>query len=113
MIIQSLSEAAETCFMTCYTLEFEGKRVDEFSTLGDIPNLTAHSTFTMLEGNLLEKKTNEQAPYDEKSARIHIRRLRELLSSPKLDSPNSCLLPHFAEISNDGTPKKNGELPLM
>jgi protein TIF31 len=104
VIIQSLGEAAETCFITCYSLEVDGKKIDEFTTLSEIPDLKPHSTFTMLEGTsmpLLLTLTYCTAQYDEKAARLHIKRLREILSSAvKLDAPNTALLPFFSTIDD-------------
>lgn len=101
VIIQSLGEAAQTCYITSYYLQVNGKKVDEYITLSDIADLQPHSTFTMVEDT-----------YDEKSARLHVRRVREiLLSTVRYDAPNSCLLPKFS-YEKDFTPIKDKKTGL-
>lgn len=104
VIMQSLTEATETCYITNFQLEVEGKRVDEYTSLSEIPNLQNNTTFVMVE-----------APYDEKTARIHVKLLREILTSGhKMDQPNACLLPYYTfDELNGKKPSSNSDLPLM
>jgi hypothetical protein len=50
VIMQSLSEATETCYITNFQLEVDDKRVDEYTSLSEVPNLHSNTTFVMVEG---------------------------------------------------------------
>lgn len=70
---QYLFEAKSICYVTSYHLEYEGKKVNDFIDLGSLnvnPNEGHDIVFQMVE-----------APYDDRSARQHVRRLRDLLAT--------------------------------
>ncbi|KAG2377485.1 hypothetical protein C9374_009396 [Naegleria lovaniensis] len=69
-IKQLLAECIETCYMTNYEFKVKGKTLNDFSEIADYPEIVDGVEITM---NAL--------PYDAKSARVHVYRLRELLYS--------------------------------
>ncbi|KAM8960689.1 clustered mitochondria protein homolog [Pelodytes ibericus] len=69
-IIQVLMEHEDSCHRTCFSLQFEGNVLDNFSELKSVDGLK--------EGSLL--KVVEE-PYTIREARIHIRHFRDLLKS--------------------------------
>lgn len=67
---QSIIELPGTFQYTCFHLEFEGKRINDFVELSEVPDLKADSEIVLVED-----------PYTEKEARMHIVRTRELLGA--------------------------------
>jgi len=88
-IKQYLFEAKEICYLTSYHLHLpdDPNPCNDFTELSEIPSLHHDSTFHIV-----------QAPYDERSARLHVRRLRDLLGSSAIDLPGSQSL--FSRISD-------------
>lgn len=67
---QSIIELPGTFQYTCFHLEFNGKRINDFVELSEVPDLKADSEIVLVED-----------PYTEKEARMHIVRTRELLGA--------------------------------
>eukprot|EP00111_Clytia_hemisphaerica_P006162 TCONS_00017832-protein len=67
-IRQIILEKPECCYRTCFSLYLEGTRLDDFMELHDIPGLSDNSVIKVVD-----------EPYSIREARIHIRRLRDLL----------------------------------
>lgn len=67
---QSIVELPSTFQYTCFHLEFNGTRINDFVELSEVPDLQADSEITLVED-----------PYTEKEARMHIVRLRELIGA--------------------------------
>ncbi|KAL2868248.1 translation initiation factor 3 subunit CLU1 [Aspergillus lucknowensis] len=67
---QSIVELPGTFQYTCFHLEFDGNRVNDFVELSEVPGLQADSEIVLVED-----------PYTEKDARLHIVRMRELLGA--------------------------------
>mmetsp|Transcript_6069 Transcript_6069/g.14642 ORF Transcript_6069/g.14642 Transcript_6069/m.14642 type:complete len:1331 (-) Transcript_6069:353-4345(-) len=72
-IRQFLLETPESCYFTCYSLQHEGKPINDFAELAEYPELKEDriNNLKMIPGF-----------YDESSARTHVRRLREILVNP-------------------------------
>eukprot|EP01117_Protostelium_nocturnum_P013348 TRINITY_DN4974_c0_g1_i2.p1 TRINITY_DN4974_c0_g1~~TRINITY_DN4974_c0_g1_i2.p1 ORF type:complete len:1454 (+),score=476.66 TRINITY_DN4974_c0_g1_i2:138-4499(+) len=109
VILQSLSEAAETCYVTCFYLTTGGQiKVNDYTSLCEIPKLGPNTTFIM-----------HLDQYDEKSARQHVKRLHEILSINCVVEDNFCLLPHIGADSSETKPVDtssftgNEPLPLV
>ncbi|XP_046840986.1 clustered mitochondria protein homolog [Xenia sp. Carnegie-2017] len=69
-IRQVILERQESCFRTCVSLYFDGKRLDDFAELHTIDGLKDDCTIKIIE-----------EPYSAREARIHLRRLRDLLNT--------------------------------
>ncbi|KAL4786163.1 clustered mitochondria-domain-containing protein [Aspergillus varians] len=67
---QSIVELPGTFQYTCFHLEFNGNRINDFVELSEVPDLQADSEIVLVED-----------PYTEKDARMHVVRLRELLGA--------------------------------
>ncbi|KAL2827083.1 clustered mitochondria-domain-containing protein [Aspergillus cavernicola] len=67
---QSVVELPGTFQYTCFHLEFNGNRINDFVELSEVPDLQADSEIVLVED-----------PYTEKDARMHVVRLRELLGA--------------------------------
>ncbi|PWY92469.1 hypothetical protein BO70DRAFT_327648 [Aspergillus heteromorphus CBS 117.55] len=67
---QSIVELPSTFQYTCFHLEFNGQRINDFIELSEVPDLTADSEITLVED-----------PYNEKEARMHVVRMRELVGA--------------------------------
>ncbi|CAI7571467.1 unnamed protein product [Penicillium pancosmium] len=67
---QSIVELPGTFQYTCFHLEFNGTRINDFIELSEVPGLQADSEITLVED-----------PYTEKEARMHVVRLRELVGA--------------------------------
>ncbi|KAL5338745.1 clustered mitochondria-domain-containing protein [Aspergillus crustosus] len=67
---QSIVELPSTFQYSCFHLEFNGKRINDFVEISEVPDLQADSELVLVED-----------PYTEKDARMHIVRLRELLGA--------------------------------
>ncbi|PRP74275.1 hypothetical protein PROFUN_12022 [Planoprotostelium fungivorum] len=108
VILQSLSEAANTCHLTCFYLTCDTTRVSDFTALYEVPKLGANSVFVMHEDT-----------YDEKSARVHVKRLREILytndAAGTEDQFTSCLLPCFEDDDEItlSSPDASEDLPMV
>ncbi|KAG8455747.1 hypothetical protein GDO86_001803 [Hymenochirus boettgeri] len=69
-IIQVLMEHEDSCHRTCFSLQFEGNVLDNFSELKSVEGLKEGSVLKVVE-----------EPYTIREARIHIRHFRDLLKS--------------------------------
>ncbi|CAH2295223.1 clustered mitochondria homolog [Pelobates cultripes] len=69
-IIQVLMEHEDSCHRTCFSLQFEGNVLDNFSELRTVEGLKEGSVLKVVE-----------EPYTIREARIHIRHFRDLLKS--------------------------------
>ncbi|KUM60382.1 hypothetical protein ACN42_g6734 [Penicillium freii] len=67
---QSIVELPGTFQYTCFHLEFNGKRINDFVELSEVPDLEADSEIVLVED-----------PYTEKEARMHVVRIRELIGA--------------------------------
>ncbi|KAL4918524.1 clustered mitochondria-domain-containing protein [Aspergillus aurantiobrunneus] len=67
---QSIVELPGTFQYTCFHLEINGNRINDFVELSEVPDLQADSEIILVED-----------PYTEKDARMHVVRLRELLGA--------------------------------
>ncbi|XP_044144840.1 clustered mitochondria protein homolog [Bufo gargarizans] len=69
-IIQVLMEHEDSCHRTCFSLQFDGNVLDNFSELKSVEGLKEGSVLKVVE-----------EPYTIREARIHIRHFRDLLKS--------------------------------
>lgn len=69
-IRQSIIELPDTVQYSCFHLEHNGVRINDFVELSDVPGITPDSELTLVED-----------PYSEKEARIHLLRVRELIGA--------------------------------
>lgn len=69
-IRQVVLDRQESCFRTCVSLYLDGKRLDDFAELHSIEGLKDDSVIKIIEES-----------YSVREARIHLRRLRDLLST--------------------------------
>jgi hypothetical protein len=60
----------EICYKTCFTIQLNGQRLDEFADFASIEGLKEDSTLKLIE-----------EPYTLRDSKVHVRRVRELLSS--------------------------------
>ena len=67
---QSIVETPETFQYTCFHLEHNGERINDFVELSEVKDLKADSEITLVED-----------PYTEKEARMHLVRMRELIGA--------------------------------
>jgi protein TIF31 len=67
---QSIVETPQTFQYSCFHLEHDGKRINDFLELAEVPGLKADSELTLVED-----------PYTEKEARMHVIRVRELIGA--------------------------------
>ncbi|KAF2647167.1 hypothetical protein K491DRAFT_784885 [Lophiostoma macrostomum CBS 122681] len=67
---QSIVETPQTFQYSCFHLEHDGKRINDFIELSEVPGLKADSELTLVED-----------PYTEKEARMHVIRVRELIGA--------------------------------
>ncbi|EDO49938.1 predicted protein, partial [Nematostella vectensis] len=67
---QIVLDRPESCFRTCFALLLDGTRLDDFAELHLIEGLTDNATIKVVE-----------EPYTVREARIHFRRLKDLLST--------------------------------
>eukprot|EP01112_Ceratiomyxa_fruticulosa_P021253 TRINITY_DN7410_c0_g1_i1.p1 TRINITY_DN7410_c0_g1~~TRINITY_DN7410_c0_g1_i1.p1 ORF type:complete len:1364 (+),score=366.09 TRINITY_DN7410_c0_g1_i1:107-4198(+) len=77
-IKQFLIEAPDTCYFTSFDLFLNGKKLNELSQLSEIADLRENSTIEM-----------RFTPYDERSARMHVRRVRDILATSSADISTS------------------------
>ncbi|EWC44027.1 TIF31-like protein [Drechslerella stenobrocha 248] len=106
-IRQSIIELPDTFQYSCFHLEHNGERINDFVELSDVPGITPDSELILVED-----------PYTEKEARIHLLRIRELIgaASSRIDlmaGVNAgCTL--FDSINTDfGEDGKGGRLHAM
>ncbi|GMR42853.1 hypothetical protein PMAYCL1PPCAC_13048 [Pristionchus mayeri] len=71
-IHQVLLEREGTCHRTCYSLQLEGKPLDHFTEIRNVPGLKSGSTLVVVE-----------EPYTLREARIHVRHVRDLSRMPE------------------------------
>ncbi|KAF2198179.1 hypothetical protein GQ43DRAFT_494191 [Delitschia confertaspora ATCC 74209] len=67
---QSIVETPQTFQYSCFHLEHDGQRINDFIELSEVPGLKADSELTLVED-----------PYTEKEARMHVIRVRELIGA--------------------------------
>ncbi|KAF2797972.1 hypothetical protein K505DRAFT_268517 [Melanomma pulvis-pyrius CBS 109.77] len=67
---QSIVETPHTFQYSCFHLEHDGERINDFVELSEVPGLQADSELTLVED-----------PYTEKEARMHVIRIRELIGA--------------------------------
>ncbi|KAE8155993.1 clustered mitochondria protein [Aspergillus tamarii] len=67
---QSIVELPSTFQYTCFHLEFNGSRINDFVELSEVPDLKADSEIVLVED-----------PYTEKESRMHVIRMRELVGA--------------------------------
>jgi protein TIF31 len=67
---QSIVETPDTFQYTCFHLEHNGQRINDYVELSEVEGLKADSEVTLVED-----------PYTEKEARVHIVRIRDLLGA--------------------------------
>lgn len=67
---QSIVETPQTFQYSCFHLEHDGQRINDFIELSEVPGLQADSVLTLVED-----------PYTEKEARMHVMRIRELVGA--------------------------------
>ncbi|KNG86501.1 protein TIF31 [Aspergillus nomiae NRRL 13137] len=67
---QSIVELPSTFQYTCFHLEFNGNRINDFVELSEVPDLKADSEIVLVED-----------PYTEKESRMHVIRMRELVGA--------------------------------
>ncbi|KAF9971512.1 Intracellular distribution of mitochondria [Actinomortierella ambigua] len=75
---QSIVESTETCIHSCFSLAFNGVKLNDFMELGDVEGITPDAELDLVLDN-----------YTEREARIHINRLRDLLAGPSKQSVNA------------------------
>ncbi|KAL4743420.1 clustered mitochondria protein [Aspergillus similis] len=103
---QSIVELPGTFQYTCFHLEFNGKRINDFVELSEVPGLQADSEIVLVED-----------PYTEKDARMHVVRLRELLGVAgdrvdTLNGVNAGLSLHDSIATEVGSEKSEKEHSL-
>jgi hypothetical protein len=78
-----LSEHVYTCFFTNYYFEHAGQRLNDYTELAEL-NLQEDAKILM-----------KPEKYDEKNARAHIKRVKDILSTPQLlsSTPSQNQLP--------------------
>lgn len=76
-IRQSIIELPDTVQYSCFHLEHNGLRINDFIELSDVPGISPDSELVLVED-----------PYTEKEARIHFLRVRELIGAtgPRIDT---------------------------
>ncbi|ORZ01071.1 clustered mitochondria-domain-containing protein [Syncephalastrum racemosum] len=75
---QSIMESPETCTHSCFSLAFNGQRLNDFMELAEIEGITTESELELVED-----------PYTERDVRLHINRLRDLLAGPYKTDPSA------------------------
>ncbi|KAL5002369.1 clustered mitochondria protein [Aspergillus recurvatus] len=103
---QSIVELPGTFQYTCFHLEFNGERINDFVELSEVPGLQADSEIVLVED-----------PYTEKDARMHVVRLRELLGAAgdrvdTLNGVNAGLSLHDSIAAEAGGEKSEKEHSL-
>eukprot|EP01103_Thecamoeba_quadrilineata_P012870 TRINITY_DN3429_c0_g1_i1.p1 TRINITY_DN3429_c0_g1~~TRINITY_DN3429_c0_g1_i1.p1 ORF type:complete len:1198 (+),score=311.34 TRINITY_DN3429_c0_g1_i1:9-3602(+) len=86
-IKQYLLEAKEICYLTSYNLQIGDRILNDLLELSEIPELEANTTLLITE-----------APYNDLTSRLHVRRLRDLLGTSEIDLPGSPAL--FSIVSS-------------
>ncbi len=67
---QSIVELPETFQYSCFHLEHNGRRINDFAELSEVEGLSSGSQISLFED-----------PYTEKEARMHLVRVRELVGA--------------------------------
>jgi len=99
-IKQFLFESIDTCYITNYQLTFEGTKINDFAQIKDISGIKANSTLEMTD-----------AYYDERTMRLHVRRLREILISAD-PTVSVAVFSSFSDDVDDESDKNKGETKL-
>lgn len=76
-----LSEHVYTCFYTHYYFEHAGKRLNDYQELAEL-SLESGDRIFMRPGKTPDIPDNDADKYDEKSARQHIKRVKDILNTP-------------------------------
>lgn len=71
---QWIFDLADTSYLTCFSIAYEGTRLSDFTELHAIPHFGDNSTLQLL-----------QDKYTEKGVYFHVRRLHEILSAARQD----------------------------
>ncbi|KYR01500.1 hypothetical protein DLAC_01487 [Tieghemostelium lacteum] len=78
-----LNETTETCLYSSYALHYKNEKLNDFMELSSIPDLTDGSVLEML-----------PVEYNERTARLHVKRLRDILNTGMLlDNQNQSTNP--------------------
>lgn len=108
-IRQFLLDCSETCDLTCYHLEYEGEEVNDYCELAEYASLLSRP------GPHYFKMVTDY--YDERSARLHVRRLREVLVHPPTKSDHSPALFYDNKQGSkvEGAPKSaiHDQIPIF
>lgn len=96
---QSIVELPGTFQYTCFHLEFQGQRINDYIELSEVKGLQAGSEITLVED-----------PYTEKEARMHVIRIRELIGAAGdradlLQGISAGLSLHDSVANEEGTEK--------
>jgi protein TIF31 len=67
---QNIIETPHTFQYSCFHLEHDGQRINDYVELSEVKGLKADSVLTLVED-----------PYTEKEARLHVVRVRELIGA--------------------------------
>lgn len=100
---QGIIETPQTFQYSCFHLEHEGKRINDFVELSEVPGLKADSVLTLVED-----------PYTEKEARMHVIRVRELVGAAgdRTDALHGVMaglsLHDTIGLDESGKPKEDG-----
>ncbi|KAJ4316806.1 Intracellular distribution of mitochondria [Fusarium piperis] len=105
---QSIIDLPSAFQYTCFHLEFNGEKINDFIPLAEIPDLGATPEFHLV-----------QDPYTEKEARIHLVRIRELIGAAgdRSDTtqgllPGLSLFENVASEALGSTEESAEELPI-
>ncbi|EPS42807.1 hypothetical protein H072_3219 [Dactylellina haptotyla CBS 200.50] len=107
-IRQSIIELPDTFQYSCFHLEHNGERINDFVELSDVPGITPDSELVLVED-----------PYTEKEARIHLLRIRELIGAAgsRIDLMAGVnagyTLFDGIDITNDGKPEDERIHPMV
>ncbi|CAO2653273.1 Nn.00g026840.m01.CDS01 [Neocucurbitaria sp. VM-36] len=100
---QSIIEMPHTFQYSCFHLEHEGQRINDYVELSEVSGLKADSTLTLVED-----------PYTEKEARLHVIRVRELIGAAgdRTDALHGIMaglsLHDTVGLDQSGKPKEDG-----
>lgn len=95
-IRQFLFESVDTCYITNYNLFLNGQKLNDYSDLADIADLKPNAVIEMRE-----------APYDERTIRLHVRHMRDLINSASIQQ--SLSPSEYNHISKEAEKQEEGE----
>ena len=73
-LLQFSLERPECCYRSCLSVRHKGKRIDDFLEIGALEDFQDGDTVELVE-----------EPYTQRDVRMHVQRLRDLLSSDPLN----------------------------